>query len=139
MEILVQVKSAGKRRPILELRPVQVPDGISTLRELISAIVEGEVAAYNGKEVDPALCRALTEEEISDGQAVGRVSFRRVFSDKKADPVKAVGAALLAFEDGLFRVVRGEEELTEADTPLALHEEDILTFIRLTFLSGRLW
>ena len=47
--------------------------------------------------------------------------------------------ACQCFSDGLVRVFRNEEELTELDGPVRLWEGDCLTLIRLTFLSGRLW
>jgi hypothetical protein len=47
--------------------------------------------------------------------------------------------ALQAVEDGLVRIFREDEELTELDAPLSLPEGATLTFIRLTFLTGRMW
>ena len=52
---------------------------------------------------------------------------------------KALDNAFLSFEDGLYRVFLGENELTELDTPLDIKENDELTFIRLTMLTGRIW
>ncbi len=81
----------------------------------------------------------LTESEISDQSTAGKIGFGRIYSDKKADSKKAVETALQGFEDGLFRIIIGDVEATELDEPLTIHENDILTFIRLTFLAGRLW
>ena len=47
--------------------------------------------------------------------------------------------ALQCFLDGLVRIFRNEEELSELDQSAGLREGDILTLIRLTFLSGRMW
>lgn len=42
-------------------------------------------------------------------------------------------------EDGLFRVFRGMDELTELDREEQFNEGDEITFIRLTMLAGRMW
>jgi len=44
----------------------------------------------------------------------------------------------LTLGDGI-RVIVGGTEITQLDTPLEIQDGDVLTFIRLTFLAGRLW
>ena len=139
MNIYIKLKSAGKRRPILDNAPYSLPDGITTLRQLIEAVVRQEVRKYNNRGSENMLVHFLTESEISDQSTVGKIGFGRLYSDKKADIEKALITALQGFEDGLFRVVVGEKEAKELDEPLDIHENDTLTFIRLTFLAGRLW
>ena len=139
MNVYIKLKSAGKRRPVLAKTPYALPDGISSLRMLIEAVVRQEVDAYNDRGVENMLAAFLTEAEIEDQSTVGKVGFGRLYSEKKADPEKAVETAIQGFEDGLFRVVVGEKEAPELDGPLDIYENDTLTFIRLTFLAGRLW
>ena len=139
MNVFVRLKSVGKRRPVLEGVPYTLPDGISTLRELVEAVVLQEVDKYNSRGLDNMLVPFLSEEEIEDQGAAGKVGFGRLYSDKKADAEKAVETALKGYEDGLFRVLIGEMEAAGLDGPLVVCEGDTLTFIRLTFLAGRLW
>jgi len=139
MNVYIKLKSAGKRRPVLNNTPYTLPDGISSLRQLIEAIVRQEVDAYNNRGLENMLVPFLTEAEISNQSTVGKINFGRLYSDKKADIEKSIETALQGFADGLFRVLVGETEATELDNPLEIHEEDTLTFIRLTFLAGRLW
>ena len=139
MNVYIKLKSVGKRRPVLDKTPYTLPDGIISLRELIEAVVRQEVDAYNERGVENMLAPFLTEAEIEDQSTVGKIGFGRLYSDKKADPEKAVETAIQGFEDGLFRVVVGEKEAPELDEPLDINENDTLTFIRLTFLAGRLW
>lgn len=47
--------------------------------------------------------------------------------------------ALLAYKDGIYRVFIGDEEVKELNESLNIKEGDILTFIRLTMLSGGMW
>ena len=139
MNVYIKLKSAGKRRPVLDSVPYALPDGISSLRQLIEAVVRQEVAKYNDRGTENMLVSFLTETEIKEQSTVGKVGFGRLYSDKKADPDKAVETAVLGFEDGLFRVMVGDKEATELDGLLEISEDDTLTFIRLTFLAGRLW
>ena len=139
MNVYIKLKSAGKRRPILNNTPYTLPNGIASLRQLIEAIVRQEVDEYNSRGTENMLVPFLTESEISDQSTVGKIGFGRLYSDKKANLEIAIETALQGFDDGLFRVMVGETEASELDKPLEIHENDTLTFIRLTFLAGRLW
>ena len=139
MNVYIKLKSAGKRRPVLENTPYNLPEGINTLRQLIETVVRQETEKYNNRGTENMLVPFLTESEISDQSTVGKVGFGRLYSDKKADPEKAVDTALQGFEDGLFRVVINDIEITDIDNSFIINENDVLTFIRLTFLAGRLW
>jgi len=138
MVIYIKVKSIGKRRPVLDI-PYTIPDNLSSLRELVTAIVKQEVETYNSRGLENMLVPFLSEDEIAAQSTVGKVGFGRLYSDRKADPEKAVVTALQGFEDGLFKVVLNETEVMGLDAPLSINENDVLTFIRLTFLAGRLW
>jgi hypothetical protein len=151
MKIYIKLKSAGKRKPALEDIPFVLPDlqelndKCFTLRRLIEIIVRQEAAKYNARGTENMLVPFLTETEIEDQKNAGKVGFGRLYSDKRADPEKAVLTALQGFEDGLFRVVTGNSynnennEVSELDSVVNINEGDTLTFIRLTFLAGRLW
>ncbi|MDR1923221.1 MAG: hypothetical protein LBQ66_02510, partial [Planctomycetaceae bacterium] len=71
--------------------------------------------------------------------ATGKIGFDAKYNNKTQDPNQAVNTALLAFEDGLFRVFLDESELESLDTELTLSNSNTLTFIRLTMLAGRSW
>lgn len=62
-----------------------------------------------------------------------------MYSETKPEVEQATAAALLAFEDGLYKVFVQEEECSALDEPLRLEEGDELTLIRFTMLAGRLW
>ena len=139
MKVYIKLKSTAKRRPVLQPTSYTLQDGIASLRQLIESIVRQEVETYNSRGLENMLIPFLPEEEITAKSATGKVGFGRLYSDKKADLDKAVQTAIQGFEDGLFRVLIGEDEVHILDAPLNLSEGEILTFIRLTFLAGRLW
>ena len=139
MKIYVRVKMLGKRRPILGEVPYEISDTVKTLRELLTELVKIEVERYNQKGVDVQLIPFLSKEELKEQAAVGKVGFGRIYSEKKADAAKAVENAIVCFEDGLVRVFCGERELERLDEEIKLKEGDILTLLRLTFLTGSMW
>lgn len=139
MRINVRMKMLGKRRSVLGEVSIEISDAVKTLRELLTELVKMEVEQYNQKGVDTQLIHFLSKEELKEQTAVGKVGFGRIYSDKKANVSKAVENALVCYEDGLVRVFCGEQELEELDGEIQLKEGDMLTFIRLTFLTGRLW
>ena len=136
---VMKLISVGKRRSALEAMPYSLPSGISTLRDLITAVVEKEVAAYNSKETDAMLLPYLTQQQVDDQSMNGKVHFGRIYSDKKADTAHAVETAVQGFEDGFFRITINDAETKDLSAPIALSDGDTLTFIRLTFLSGSIF
>lgn len=139
MQIFIRIKAVGKKKDILQLTPYKINNNISTLRELLTDIVTTEVNKYNNKSTDTVLTAFISQEEIDNQSLTGKVSFGDVFNDKKVEKSSAINNAIQCFSDGIVRVFMDETELTELDTPLAINENDIFTFIRLAFLTGRMW
>lgn len=139
MKIYIQMKAAGKRKPVLDHVPYELPDHVSTLRGLLTELVRIEVERYNEKGTDVQVVPYLTKEEIGDQAEAGKVGFGRIYSEKRADVAKASENALQCFEDGLVRVFQNDQELQQLDVPVQIQEGDSFTLIRLTFLAGRLW
>lgn len=139
MEIYIRIKSIGKRRPILDHVPYVIPDTVRNVRELITALVETEVEKYNQKGTEMQLVPYLSREEIEEQAVIGKVGFGRIYSEKKADLRQAVETACQCYEDGMVRIFRNEEELGAPEDSVCVNEGDCFTFIRFTFLTGRLW
>lgn len=139
MNIFVCIKSAGKRRPALNDIPYNIPDHVTTLRSFLTELVGIEVEKYNKKESSAQVLPLLTQEEIESCAEMGKIGFGSIYSEKKADRVKAVENAIQCFEDGLVRVFQNEMELKRLDEPVQIQEGDRFMLIRLTFLAGRLW
>ena len=139
MQVFINVKSIGKRKLALIREPYELPEDIKTLKDLITTVASQEVEKYNARGVDEILIPFLTVAEITDQATVGKVGFGRLYSEKKANLEKSIETALEAFVDGLFKVVINETEIEDLDTEVNLKENDVLTFIRLTFLAGRMY
>lgn len=140
MILQVNIKQVGSRRQAIASEPFEYPCVPQTVRELIEETVKICVAEYNSRvsagdnEVKP-----LTDEEISAKASVGKIAFGINYGEKKQDLKPAVDNAIQSFEDGLYRIFLEDTELSELSDCIDLKEDDTLTFIRLTMLSGRMW
>ena len=106
-----------------------------TVRELIIERTKQGVAAYNARKDEGQIVPHLTIQEIADQATSGKVAFH-LRGGNDADPDAAVENALQCFEDGIFRVFAGDEELEKLDQKIPWSEETIFTFVRLTMLAG---
>lgn len=140
--IAVEARQLGGTRQLcparhLPLDPIRgQPDGRLTLRDLIPYIVRQEVDAFRQRQADMRLVRVLTQSEISQGAATGKVDSggRGVVQEVDAD--QAVETALEAFGDGLYFVFIDGSQLSRPDAAVTLRENSTVTFVRLVALAG---
>lgn len=137
MKVFVNIKKAGSRRALVKTE-YDIPFASGTVKDIFAFFVEKEVEKYNSRN-DSAALMYLTEKDIDAAAQEGKVSFGYAQSERNADLQKAVDNALLCFEDGLVRVLLNEDELEGLETPVNINENDLFTFIRLSFLTGRSW
>ena len=116
--------------------PVDGDGGHLTLRELIGRIVRAEVSAFERRERARRFVRVLSDTEIVEGAAQGRIDAGGRPSTGVVDAEQAVGVALQGFEDGLYLVVLDGVEQRELDREVFVTPESKLIFLRLTFLAG---
>lgn len=107
-----------------------------TLRDLISLIVRDEVAAFEERQTERRLLTVLTDRQIEDGAVRGRIVPGGQDLDQRVDLDEAVGAALQAFEDGIYYVFVDSEQRTRLEEQVELEDASTVTFLRLTPLAG---
>lgn len=138
MKLNAIVKSSGRKRGIAG-RDLDLPGMPRTLRELIEQTARLMVDEFAEKKATGNLLPYLTEQEIGEEAGSGRIGFGAVYGEKSPDADQAVSAAILAFEDGLYRVFVRREEVTGLDVPLTLADGDEVVFMRFTMLAGGYW
>ena len=140
MQVQVNVKRIGKRRNAIETRPYEIGE-VRDVGALIAAFVTAEVTRFNARaEVGETALRYLTSEEIADAATVGKIGFGADYNGQVQDLAAAIENARQSFEDGIYRIfINGDEVGDALDTPVALRENDEITFVRLTMLAGRMW
>ena len=139
MNVWVTVKSLGKRKPALAKQATELPETTDTLRQLIGNMVTLQIQALEDKKSQVEWLAYLMPEEIESQGVAGKVGFGAINHEGVPELQQAIETAVLAHEDGLYKVFVNEEEVHQLDEPLTLREGDELVFIRFTMLAGRLW
>mgnify|MGYP000935377679 FL=1 len=140
MQVQVNVKHMGRRKNAIETHPYEIGE-VRDVGALITAFVTAEVARFNARaEAGETALTYLTNAQISDGAAAGKIAFGTDYNGKVQDLAAAVENAHQCFVDGIYRIFVNGEELEDAlDAPVCLKENDEITFVRLTMLAGRMW
>lgn len=138
-ELFIQVKQVGKKKFVIERQAIELPGSVASLRDLLSLLVRQGVAAFNEKTEEGNWTKYLTDFDLETSAESGKVGFDARYNGRQQDADQAVETACLAFEDGLFRVFFDDEEIESLDAMQTFDEGGVLTFIRLTMLSGRNW
>lgn len=139
MRIYVTVKSLGKRKNVLTREPLDILNVPGTLRDFLTEVVKENVRAFTERQSNSSLLSYLTPEQVNEQGETGKVGFGHMHDDRIPDEANAVQAALLAFEDGLYKVFIREQDIEHLDDVIQLSDGDDVAFIRFTMLAGRLW
>ena len=137
MRIIINVKGLSRKK-VIHQEEVELINKISTTKDLITELVKINVEKFNKKIDEKDILSIMTNENIAKAARIGKIGDE-VHGDKKANLKKALDTAYLAFEDGLYCIFINDEQTEKLDDSLNLKDGDILTLIRLTMLSGRMW
>ena len=137
MKIIINVKGLSRKK-IIHQEEVELINKVFTTKDLITELVKINVEKFNKKIDDKDILSIMTNEYIAEAARSGKIGDE-VHGDKKANLEKALDTAYLAFEDGLYCIFINDEQTEKLDDSLNLKDGDILTFIRLTMLAGRMW
>ena len=143
MVVSVSARTIGRNRSRVEEHPIDLGSGaagVVDLAGLISAIVIAEVAAFEDRRRDGELLAFLSDEQLREAAGRGSVRFTQWSTDgpppTPVDPDEAVATALLAFEDGLFKVVLDGVDVPELSTAVSVGDGATVMFVRLVALAG---
>ncbi len=139
MNIKITIKQLGKKRSKIADADFTLENRPATVRQLIKESVHTCVSEYNIRVAKNDATKPLTEEELDDMSEIGKIAFGINYGGRLADEEKAVEVAIQAFEDGLVRIFKDEDELTGLEESIDINENDRLTFIRLAFLAGSMF
>ena len=134
--VYVRMKKLGKQKSA-DLQPVPfvLEEKPGTLRELLIALTKLGVQQYNARKDEGQILAYLTKDEIAAQAARGKIASElRGGADAVEEP--AVENTIQCFEDGIYRVFAGNEELTALSDAIPWSDDLIFTLIRLTMLSG---
>ena len=141
--MLIETRVLGRKaRPVdhwsIPLPPElsELRDGGLTLRALITRLVREEIRAFRDRERTRRLVRLLSDREINEGAARGKIDTGGRAVGAEVDEDSAIGAALQGFLDGLYIVVLDGVEQRDLERQIFVNAESRVVFLRLTFLAG---
>ena len=137
MKIIINVKGLSRKK-VIHQEEVELMNKVFTTKDLITELVKINVEKFNKKIDDKDILSIMTNEYIAEAARSGKIGDE-VHGDKKANLEKALDTAYLAFEDGLYCIFVNDEQTEKLEDNLALKDGDVLTFIKLTMLAGRMW
>ena len=147
MELKVQIKQAGKREQKVQTAKLMLPKKPETVEELLKSTVSATYHTFQEKRKRTEVFEAggavpsliLTEEAIENGAVKGKINFGFLQNSNQVTESEAIANAIRAFEDGLVAVFIDKERKEEPSERIDLTGNEVITFVRLTMLAGRLW
>jgi len=146
MDIVVTTKALGRRKHLLDDFSTHIPppptggeddgDGSYTLRDLIERVVIEQVRLFRERQENGKFIRALTEKEIEQAAAKGKIEMGGRDLNQEVDTDDAIANALQAFEDGIYLVSIDGRRYRELEEQVYLQPGSRITFIRLVLLAG---
>lgn len=144
MNISISVKQLGRKHPILQEKIISLDNttSIVTVRTFLELIVKNQVELFHASSFefeDEDKIHLPKENYLPILTDTGKVGFGALYNHNKVDLAKAQENAIVAFEDGLYAVFFGEDQLETLSQEIDLSKNNPITFIRLTFLAGSYW
>ena len=144
MNISISVRQLGKKHPILQEKSISLDTSapVVTVRTFIELIVKHQVELFHSASFeweDQDTIHLPKENYLPILTDTGKVGFGAVYNHNKVDIAKAQENAIVAFEDGLYALFQGDDQLESLTEEIDLSQNKSITFIRLTFLAGSYW
>ena len=147
MQIRINVRGASRKKASIIQKTAVYPDRSMTVEEFLEETVRQNVREYNERKDQGTLLRFFLEsqegernEDVLENKAqTGKVAYGDPMDDRKADAEKAVKNALQCFDDGLVALFADGIRYRQRTEMIPLKEKSEVTFVRLTFLAGRMW
>ena len=143
MRIQITAKQLGKKSPLFENQEIELDLETTNLsvHDFLAAVVDAQVKKYQSasfEKDEEDKTHAVLEDYLSDLLSTGKAGFGALYNLNPVDIDQAKRNAVQAFEDGIFALFQGEEQI-EQNTSIYLSKNEPFVFIRLTFLTGSFW
>ena len=144
MNISISVTQLGKKHPLLQEKIIalDIENPVITTQKLIESLVDHQVQLFRSSSFefeDEDKIHLPKENYLPILTDTGKVGFGALYNHNQVDLAKAQENAIIAFEDGLYAVFYGDDQLEMLTEQIDLSQNKNLTFIRLTFLAGSYW
>lgn len=135
--ISIEAKQFGRGPALFPKWEMELPTEPLTLREFLTRVVQHEVAAYQERQEGRKTLQILTERQIAEGAAAGKIDMGgRSETDITVNLEDAVAQAIQAFTDGIYYVFVDDNQQEDLDGVLTLRQGSRVMFLRLVALAG---
>jgi len=114
MKLSINIKSLSRKK-VIHQEEIEILNEISTTKDLIKELVTINVEKFNKKIDDKDILSIMTNEYIAEAARSGKIG------------------------DEVHGDFVNDEQTEKLEDNLALKDGDVLTFIKLTMLAGRIW
>jgi hypothetical protein len=137
MNLSLSVKQIGRKKA-LTTRDYSLGNFTSqpTLQELLERIVTLEVNAFRERQADHQFLRVLTESQLLEASETGKISLGGQELKQAVNTEQAIQTAIQAFQDGLYYVFHGENQIEYLSDVVNLELRQDMMFLRLVALVG---
>ena len=123
MQIRINVKGASRRKAAVVQQVREYPDRQMSVEEFLTETVRQNVKEYNDRKDAGEILRLFSVERLEEMAESGKVTYGSVMDERRAKESDAVKTALQCLPGQTIPLREGSE----------------VTFVRLTFLAGRMW
>lgn len=139
MKVNINIKGVSNRKNKILHLEYMYPDTEMTLRDFLAETVKITVQDFNRGKASNEILKSLSTMDIDNQAATGKIAFGIHYNKKEADEQGAIENVLQCFQDGMIAVFIDEEQYEAFEQIVPLKENSEVTFVRLTFLAGRMW
>ncbi|MBR1851802.1 MAG: hypothetical protein IJ794_01300 [Lachnospiraceae bacterium] len=139
MKVHINVKGVSRKTNKVMHLVYEYPDCSRTVAQFLEETVRKNLRVYLEEKAAPKLQQLFTMEQLEDMAQTGKVTYGDRFDDRVPDEEQAVQNALQCFADGMIALFIDEKRYGHLEDEVHLRENSEVTFIRLTFLAGRMW
>lgn len=132
--VIVETKIVGSKDS--ESLQVSVPADVGSLRDLLSALVRHELAAYEQRRSVSRTLRVLTPADLARGVDAGVYGRENRAVAAPPPEAEAIERAVEAFFDGLYFVFIDDIQIEELEAPVAVRPDSTVRLVRLVALAG---
>jgi hypothetical protein len=134
--LTISGKVLGKSQPTFSPWQVSIPEGETTLENLLTQIVRTEVEGFRDRQQQRRLTRILSPTEIELGTAQGKIEAGGSDLTQTVDLQRAIATAIQAFKDGFYLVFIDDQQQEDLADLVRIKPNSELLFLRLVPLVG---
>jgi hypothetical protein len=129
-------KVIGKSQPVFADWKLSIPEGETSLEDLLVQIVRSEVEEFQERQNQRRLTKILSAKEIELDATRGKIESGGSDLQQDVNIEEVIDTAIQAFKDGLYLVFIDDEQKEDLQASVRIRSNSELLFLRLIPLVG---